>query len=48
LARRLDLSQRQPRMIEKDPTRGSQGDAACAAGHKLDANLELRITDLSA
>jgi len=46
-AGRIDLSQRQSCMVEKDPTRGGQLDAASAADHQLRADLVLQGPDLT-
>src|SRR5438552_7451066 len=43
----IDLSQRQPCMVEKDPTRGGQLDAASTANHQLSADLVLEVPDLT-
>jgi hypothetical protein len=43
---RLDLSQRQSCMVEKDPTRGGQLDATSAAEQQLRADLVLQVPDL--
>ena len=34
-------------MVEKDPTRGGQLDAASAANHQLSADLVLKVPDLT-
>ena len=34
-------------MVEKDPTRGGQLDAASAADHQLSADLVLKVPDLT-
>src|SRR5438093_226715 len=34
-------------MVEKDPTRGGQLDAASAADHQLSAHLVLKVPDLT-
>jgi hypothetical protein len=47
-AGRLDLRQRQPRVIEKCPARGRQLDPAGAAYQKLDADFQLQGADLPA
>ena len=46
-ASRLDLNQRQPGVIEEDPTRLSELNAASASGHELGADLVLEIPDLT-
>ena len=46
-ASRIDLSQRQSCMVEKDPTRGGQFDAASTANHQLSADLVLEVPDLT-
>src|SRR2546425_3457736 len=46
-ASRIDLSQRQSGMVEKDPTRGGQLDAASTANHQLSADLVLKGPDLT-
>src|SRR5258705_2700320 len=46
-ASRIDLSQRQSGMVEKDPTRGSQLDAVSTANHQLRADLVLKVPDLT-
>ena len=47
-ARRFDLQQRQPRMIEKDAARRGERDATRAALQQLDADLQFEIADLPA
>ena len=46
-ARRIDLSQRQSCMVQKDPTRGGQLDTASTANHQLGANLVLKVPHLT-
>src|SRR5439155_14227572 len=46
-ASRIDLSERQSCMVEKDPTRGGQLDAASTANHQLSADLVLKVPDLT-
>src|SRR5439155_27370451 len=43
----IDLSQRQSRMVEKDPTRGAQLDAASTANDQLSADLVLKLPALT-
>ena len=44
----LDLHQRQPRMIEKDPAGVGQLDATRAADKQLNADLIFEVSDLTA
>lgn len=48
IARRIDLKQRQPRVIEKNPARIGQVDTASAARKKCDADLRFQIAHLPA
>ena len=46
-AGRIDLSQRQACMVEKDPPRGGELDAAGTANHELSADLVLEVPKLT-
>jgi hypothetical protein len=45
--RRVHLDQCEPRMVEKDPARGCQFDAAHAAAHQGHANLIFEVAHLT-
>src|SRR5260370_5689274 len=47
-AGRLDLRERQPRVVEKRPTCGRQFDPTRAAYQELDADLRFEVADLPA
>jgi hypothetical protein len=47
IASRIDLSQREACMVQKDPTRGGQLNAASTANHQLSADLVLEVPHLT-